>query len=90
MTDISKTPLHELMLDNKGKLVRENFFELDFVRQRFIVDEYLKKINYEDLQSIMSTLAQREIDQGYNRHDFMDSASNAYSELKDDDDENEE
>jgi len=88
MTDITKMPLENLMLSNKAKLVKENFFELDLVGQGFIVNEYLKKVEYDDLQGILSTLAQREINQGYNRHDFMDSASNAYSELKDDDDEN--
>ena len=42
----------------------------------FIVDEYLKKINYDDLQWILSALAQREIDQGYNRHSFISGKRN--------------
>ena len=92
MTDISKMPLDKLLLNNKAKLVRENFFELDQVGQGFIVEEYLTKTDYKDLgmDGIMQVLAQRDIDEGFTRYDFIETASLAYSELKDDDEDNEE
>ena len=69
MTDISKMPLDKLLLNNKAKLVKENFFELDQVGQGFIVEEYLTKTDYKNLgvDGIMQVLPQREIDQGYTR-----------------------
>ena len=73
------------LLGKKGLLVKENFFELGLVGQGCIVDEYLRKIDYDDLQEVLSIIAEREIKEGNSRHDFMEAASSAYSDLKDDD-----
>lgn len=82
---LTKEELESLLLSKKGLLVKENFFELGLVGQGCIVDEYLRKIDYDDLQEVLSIIAEREIKEGNSRHDFMEAASSAYSELKDDD-----
>ena len=82
---LTKEEFASSLLSKKELLVKENFFELGLVGQGFIVDEYLRKIDYDDLQEVLSIIAEREIKEGNSRHDFMEAASSAYSDLKDDD-----
>ena len=77
----------KFLLGVAGKMVLKNFLELDKFVQGEIVHRYIDKIKeFEDLNELMKSLAQKEIDWGNSRHDFMETASWAYSELKVDDD----
>lgn len=77
----------KFLLGAAGKMVLKNFLELDKFVQGEIVDRYIGKFKEsEDVNEVMKSLAQKEIDWGNSRHDFMETASWAYSELKDDDD----
>ena len=85
MIDINDIPTEDIVLTTKGKLIKENFFELDDLSQGFIVEEYLKTVEYDYLQGILRAVAHRDIEEGFSRHDFMEAASSAYSDLKADD-----